>query len=263
LHNASQKKYHNVASERSDHQVRKRTVSTFALKGIVASLERTIQKLDPPKQQTEWGEYYTFTNYSDAAFARKRKIVDDMLASVKPTPTLVWDIGANNGEFSVLAANRDINTVAFDIDPVAVDRNYRAISDEIQTKRMLPLVQDVANPSPGVGFMGTERESLFQRGPADVVMALAIIHHLAIGRNLPLPRIAEFLAATADHVIIEFVPKGDSKVDILLASRRDVFADYDPEHFEAAMGQYFKLVTKTPIAKSKRTMYLYKRKKTS
>jgi ribosomal protein L11 methylase PrmA len=262
LHNAAQKKYENTASERSDHQVKKRSVSTFALKGIVASLERTVQKLEAPKQHTEWGDYYTFTNYSDTAFAKKRTIVDDMLASVSPKPNMVWDIGANNGEFSVLAANRDIDTVAFDIDPIAVDRNYRASSDEVQRQRMLPLVQDVANPSPGLGFMGTERESLFQRGPADVVMALAIIHHLAIGRNLPLPRLAEFLAATAKHVIIEFVPKGDSKVDILLASRRDVFAEYDAEHFEAAMSEHFKLVKKTPISKSKRTMYLYKRKTT-
>lgn len=261
LHNASQKKYQNTASERPEKQVKRRIVSTFALKGIIASLERTVQKLDAPKQQTEWGEYYTFTNYSDDAFARKRTIVDDMLKSIRPKPGLVWDIGANNGEFSVLAANRGINTIAFDIDPIAVERNYRASSDETQTKHMLPLVQDVANPSPGSGFMGTERESLFQRGPADAVMALAIIHHLAIGRNLPLPRIAEFLAATGEHVIIEFVPKGDSKVDILLASRRDVFAEYDAKHFESAMSEHFTLVKKAPIAKSKRTMYLYKRQK--
>jgi hypothetical protein len=108
--------------------------------------------------------------------------------------------------------------------------------------------------------MGTERESIFERGPADVVMALAIIHHLAIGRNLPLPRLAEFLAATGKQVIIEFVPKGDSKVDILLASRRDVFPTYDEKHFEQAMSQYFTLVEKKPIQSTKRTMYLYKRK---
>lgn len=262
LHNASQKKYQNVASERSDHQVKKRTVSTFALNGIISSLENTVKKLQAPKQHTEWGDYYTFTNYSDKAFERKRKIVQDMLRSVTPKPSVVWDIGANNGEFSVLAANDGIYTVACDIDPIAVERNYRASSDETQLRNMLPLVQDVANPSPGTGFMGTERESLFERGPADVVMALAIIHHLAIGRNLPLPRIAEFLAATGQHVIIEFVPKGDSKVDILLASRRDVFAEYDETHFEQAMGEHFKLVTKTPIAKTKRTLYLYKKKST-
>jgi ribosomal protein L11 methylase PrmA len=260
LHNSSQRRHQNEASERQDHQVKQRRVSEFALKGIVASLENTIRSLKAPKQQTEWGDYYTFTNYSDASFKRKRTIVQDMLRSVKPTPKVVWDIGATNGEFSVLAADDDIYTIAWDIDPVAVERNYRAQGNEAQTNNMLPLVQDVANPSPGTGFMGTERESLFQRGPADVVMALAVIHHLAIGRNLPLPRLAEFLAATGKHVIIEFVPKGDSKVDILLASRRDVFPHYDAMHFEEAMGQYFTLVTKTPINKTKRTMYLYKRR---
>jgi hypothetical protein len=260
LHNASQKKYQNIASERTDHQVKRRSVSEFALKGIVSSLENTIKSLEAPKQQTEWGDYYTFTNYSDKSFERKRKIVQDMLRSIKPKPVVVWDIGANNGEFSVLAANDGMYTVACDIDPVAVERNYRAKSDETQTANMLPLVQDVANSSPGLGFMGTERESIFERGPADVVMALAIIHHLAIGRNLPLPRLAEFLAATGKQVIIEFVPKGDSKVDILLASRRDVFPTYDEKHFEQAMSQYFTLVEKKPIQSTKRTMYLYKRK---
>lgn len=260
LHNSSQKRHQNEASEHSDHNVKQRRVSEFALKGIVASLENTIRHLQAPKQQTEWGDYYTFTNYSDASFKRKRAIVQEMLRSVKPTPKVVWDVGANNGEFSVLAADDGIYTIACDIDPVAVERNYRADGNEEQTNNMLPLVQDVANPSPGLGFMGRERESLFQRGPADVVMALAIIHHLAIGRNLPLERIAEFLAATGKHVIIEFVPKGDSKVDILLASRRDVFPHYDAKHFEAAMSQYFTLVTKTPINKTKRTLYLYKRR---
>jgi ribosomal protein L11 methylase PrmA len=150
--------------------------------------------------------------------------------------------------------------VAMDIDPIAVDRNYRASSNELQQHNMLPMVQDCVNPSPGSGFMGTERESLLQRGPADVVMALAVIHHLAIGRNLPLPRVAELLAAAGKHVIIEFVPKSDSKVKILLASRRDVFAQYDAGHFEAAMAKHFKLVKAEPIKNSERTLYLYKRK---
>lgn len=260
LHNVSQKRYQNIGSEKPQKATTKRTVSEFALKGIVSSLENAVKNLKAPKQQTEWGDYYSFTNYSDKAFARKRVIVKELLEQVKPKAKVVWDIGANNGEFSVLAADMGSYTVAMDIDPIAVERNYRAPGSDGQTHNMLPLVQDCADPSPGTGFMGTERESLFQRGPADVVMALAIIHHLAIGRNLPLPRIADLLAATGKHVIIEFVPKGDSKVDILLSSRRDIFTDYDAKHFEAAMGEHFKLLTKTPIAQTKRTVYLYKRK---
>jgi hypothetical protein len=258
LHNSSQKKYQNIASDKPEAPVRRRKVSQFALEGLIGSLESAVKKLKAPKQQTEWGDYYTFTNYTDDAFERKRKLVKDLLKKVSPKPAMVWDIGANNGEFSVLAAEMGAYTLAMDIDPVAVDRNYRTKGDEAQTNLMLPFVQDCADPSPGTGFLGTERESLFERGPADVVMALAIIHHLAIGRNLPLSRIAEFLSKTAKHVIIEFVPKSDSKVKILLASRRDVFAEYDIEHFEAAMETYFKPVEKIRIKNTERTLFLYK-----
>lgn len=260
LHNASQKKYQNIASEKGTGAVNQRKVSTFALKGIISSLESSVKKLRPPQQKTEWGDYYTFTNYSEKGFEYKRKLVKQMIDSIKPKPQMVWDMGANNGEFSVIAADSDIYTVAMDIDPLAVERNYRAKANEQQKAKMMPLVQDCINPSPANGFMGQERDSLFERGPADVVMGLAIIHHLAIGRNVPLDRLAELFARLGKHVIIEFVPKGDSKVDILLASRRDIFSDYDIEHFEAAMGKHFKLITKEPIKQTKRTLYLYKRK---
>ena len=258
LHNASQKKFQNQASESGPGKVTQRKVSRFALDGIIGSLERSVQGLRPPHAKTEWGDYYSFTNYSDAGFKRKREMVQAMLDKVTPRPKLVWDMGANNGEFSSLAADEGIYTVAFDIDPVAVERNYGAPAAADQP--MLPLVQDVVNPSPANGFMGRERESLFERGPADVVLALALVHHLAIGRNLPLERVAELFATLGRQVIIEFVPKGDSKVDILLASRRDIFTDYDADHFEAAFATYFTLVDKQPIKDTKRTLYLYKRK---
>ena len=260
LHNASQKKYQNVAADKGTGSVKKRSVSTFALQGIIGSLENTIKKLQPPHVSTEWGDYYTFTNYSEKGFEYKRQLVAEMLEAVTPKPQVVWDMGANNGEFSVLAAERDMYTVAMDIDPLAVERNYRAKANDQQANNMLPFVQDCINPSPSNGFMNQERDSLFDRGPADVAMGLAIIHHLAIGRNVPLTRLAELFSKLGKHVIIEFVPKGDSKVDILLASRRDIFEDYDIEHFEAAMSEHFKLVRKAPIKQTKRTLYLYKQK---
>jgi hypothetical protein len=261
LHSASQKRYENIGSTKGVGAVPKRKVSTFALEGIMASLEKSVRALRPPHQKTEWGNYYTFTNYSDAAFKKKQKLVRDLLGKVSPAPKMVWDIGANNGEFSVLAAEMGAYTVAFDIDPVAVGRNYNHRDDKTDGL-MIPLVQDCTNPSAAVGWLGKERDSLCERGPADVVLALAIIHHLAIGRNLPLRHVAEFFAAAGDHVIVEFVPKEDSKVQILLASRQDIFDEYDAEHFEAAMSQYFKLIEKKPIQHSKRTLYLYKKKRT-
>lgn len=258
LHSASQKRYENAGS--SQTKVPARKVSTFALEGIMGSLERTVAALRPPRQNTEWGNYYTFTNYSDAAFKRKQKLVSELLGAIAPTPKTVWDMGANNGEFSVLAAEMGAYTLACDIDPVAVGRNY-AHRDGKNDDKMLPLVQDCTNPSTNIGWMGKERDSLFERGPADAIMALAIIHHLAIGRNLPLEHIAEFFAAIGNHLIIEFVPKEDSKVQVLLASRKDIFPEYDIEHFEAAMDKYFTLVEKKSISQTKRTLYLYKKKR--
>lgn len=260
LHSKAQDKYKNIASDKPDQAVPERKVSRFALEGIVSSLENTIKKLKLPKQQTEWGDYYSFTNYSDSGFDKKRNMVRSYLDAVTPNPKTVWDIGANNGEFSSLAAEKDIQTIAFDIDPLAVERNYLNREVFSHTENMLPLLQDVLNPSPSNGFLGAERDSLQDRGPADVVMALALIHHLSIGRNMPFDHVANLLATIGKNVIIEFVPKEDSKVKILLASRRDVFPDYHEKGFETAMSKHFKLVKSQKIQGTKRTLYLYKRK---
>src|SRR5690606_7989277 len=124
---------------------------------------------------------------------QKKKLVEAMLGQVSPAAKTVWDIGANNGEFSEIAATLGAYTVAFDIDETAVSRNYHAKRSEAVKSCMLPLVQDLINPSPGLGWAHHERMSLVERGPADVVLALALIHHLAIGNNVPFTKIAAFL----------------------------------------------------------------------
>ncbi len=257
LHNASQRRFQKsgAKTDTEAREVKTRPMSTLALQGLMASLSRTVNSLKPPASQTEWGNYYDFTNYTDAGFKEKHAMVEKFMEQISPKPLMVWDFGANNGEFSQIAAKHNVYTIAWDIDPIAVGRNYL---HQENTAHMLPLIQDCVNPSPSLGWMGTERDSLFKRGPADVVFVLALIHHLAIGRNLPLAHIAEFLAATGKHIIIEFVPKGDSKVDILLASRKDIFPDYDIEQFEAAMAKYFVLVEKQSIPHTKRTLFLFK-----
>jgi len=259
LHNSSQRRFEKsgAKSDTEAQEVKVRPMSPLAFQGLMASMERTVKSLKPPVSQTEWGNYYDFTNYTEKGFKEKHSMVTKFIKEVSPTPQMVWDFGANNGEFSQIAAGQGIQTVAWDIDPIAVGRNYL---HKEHTDRMLPLIQDCVSPSPALGWMGTERESLFERGPADITMMLALIHHLAIGRNLPLPRVADFLASTSKHVIIEFVPKGDSKVDILLASRKDIFPDYDIEHFQAAMEQHFKLVKMQKIPHTKRTLFLFKKK---
>lgn len=253
LHERSQRKHQGSGTEAATAPTRK--VSKFALGGLMSSLETSVTAMRPPKVATEWGEYYEFTNYNDKAFKDKAKLVESFLGQLKSEPKLAWDIGANNGEFSELAAKRGAYTIAWDIDAKAVAANYQR-SDKYD-ELMLPLVQDVAVPSPSIGWELNERASLLERGPADVVFALAVVHHLAIGRNVPLPKVAELMSKIGKSVIIEFIPKSDSKVKHLLASRKDIFPDYDLENFEKAMGKYFKLVSKKQITNSHRWLYLY------
>jgi ribosomal protein L11 methylase PrmA len=145
--------------------------------------------------------------------------------------------------------------VAFDIDPAAVERNYRRVRAEGE-RNILPLRMDLTNPSPALGWAHRERLSLEQRGPADALLALALLHHLAIGHNLPLERVAGFLAQLGRTLVIEFVPKSDSQVQRMLRSRPDIFPQYTREGFEAAFSRSFHIDTVTPVAGSERLMYL-------
>ncbi len=232
-------------------------VSKTGLVGILRSLRKTVQKLEWKPRGTEWADYYQETNYSKSSFDAKLQIVRNYLQLINAR--LVWDLGANTGRFSRLAEELGAMTVAFDIDPAAVDIHYRALRDRGGTS-ILPLMLDLTNPSPGLGWQSQERESIVDRGPADCLMALALIHHLAISNNVPLDRIADFFAAMGRNLIIEFVPKSDSQVQRLLQSRKDIFNTYTREHFEKAFSEFFAIVRCDPVTGSERTLYLMKSK---
>jgi ribosomal protein L11 methylase PrmA len=228
-----------------------------AILGLVDNLESLVQGLKWTPDGTEWANYYEDTNYSSESMDSKHKLVVEFLESIAPRPQMVWDLGANNGEFSSLASKRGMMTVAWDIDPAAVEKNYITRKSD---PKMLPLVQDLTNPSPSIGWSNAERDSLAQRGPVDAVMALALIHHLAIGNNVPLEMIADFLAKVSQNLIIEFVPKEDSQVQRLLASREDIFSRYDIENFRKAFGRMFDLTIEREIPGSKRTLFMMRKK---
>lgn len=251
-HAASQKKH-----EDRRKSARDTTISSRAMVGIVDSLRGCVRKLKWKPAGTEWGSYYSDTNYSDASLARKRELVAALLAQTDATT--VWDLGANNGFFSRVASDRGLFTISSDIDPVAVEKNWREVKEKGE-QNLLPLLMDLTNPSPDLGWDHAERTSFLGRGPADTVLALALIHHLAISNNVPLPRLAGFFARAGRWLIIEFVPKGDSQVDRLLATREDVFPDYHEAGFEAAFSQEFDIVSSESIEGSKRTLYLLKRR---
>lgn len=231
--------------------------SKNALLGLIDSLEAVVKSLHWKPAGTEWADYYDATNYTRAAFDAKSERVASFLAQADPQ--IVWDLGANNGVFSRLAMARGAQTIAFDIDPAAVEQNYRQCRSAKETL-MLPLVMDLTNPSPALGWAHRERSSMLARGPVDLVMALALVHHLAISNNVPLPLVAEFMANAGRWAIVEFVPKSDSQVKRLLSTRKDIFDQYNQEGFEEAFALYFNTERKAPIPGSQRTLYLFKRK---
>jgi hypothetical protein len=173
--------------------------------------------------------------------------------------SVVWDLGANVGTYSDLAAGPGREVIAFDQDPAVVELHWRNLSAEARAS-VLPLVMDLTNPSPSLGWAHEERRSLLQRGPADVAMALALIHHLAVGNNVPLPRVAALLADAGRRLIIEFVPREDPMVQQLLAGRKDIFGGYTLDGFRAAFGERFTTLEEAPVADSLRTIFLLERR---
>jgi ribosomal protein L11 methylase PrmA len=224
--------------------------------GLIDSLDSTIRKLDWKAGGTEWGNYYDITNYSDAAFEHKKQLVREWSAKVKPA--LVWDLGANNGVFSRVAGEGGAFVVSSDIDPTAVEQNYRQMKEE-KTQNLLPLLLDLTNPSPSIGWANEERDSFGRRGPSDMVLSLALIHHLAISNNVPLLQVADFFAGLGKCLVIEFVPKSDSQVQKLLISREDIFPTYTRDGFEAAFQQRFNITEAVNVRESERVLYLMER----
>jgi hypothetical protein len=250
LHARTQKRY--AGKEVSREEV-KGKVSKQSLIGLLDSLRNTVKGLSIKTTGTEWAEYYDATNYSETAFEEKKSIVSRFIERVDPST--LWDLGANNGEFSRLASDRGIFTVAFDVDPNAISKAYIQARKD-REENLLPLVMDLTNPSPGLGWGHRERQSLMDRGPVPMALALALVHHLAISNNVPLPKLAQFFREICEYLVIEFVPKSDSQVQRLLASREDIFDEYTVDGFEAAFGSYFETLEKQSVPESERILYL-------
>ena len=236
---------------------KKAGMSPARLQALVASLRSTVRRLDWQPAGTEWADYTENTNYDEAATNAKAALVERFLAAA--APKRVWDLGANTGRYSRIAADGGAWVLAPDGDPAAAERHYRALEKSVRA-RIMPLVIDLANPSPDLGWNGLERASFIGRANADVSLALALVHHLAIGRNIPLPDVAQLMARLSSELIIEWVPKEDSQVRRLLASRRDVFADYTEAGFRAAFEARFELVEEAPIPGTVRILMRYRRR---
>jgi SAM-dependent methyltransferase len=250
LHSKAQERFREAASRRSTSP----RLSRASMTRILDDLRATIEGLAWNPERTQWADYYLKTNYSEEAMEMKRRFVASVVDEIRPVQ--VVDLGANTGEFSTIAARAGAYVIATDIDHGAVELCFRRASAE-KDRKILPLVVDLTSPTPAVGWMNVERASFLGRcsGKTDLVLALALVHHLVIGNNVPLRSVIELLARTGTNAVVEFVEKRDSQVQRLLASREDIFGDYSETGFENALSGIFRIVRKQPIAGAHRVMY--------
>lgn len=237
-------------------KINKRKITKLGLLGLLDNLNSLIKKLEWSPIKTEWGDYYNQTNYSDAATKHKAEIIKRFIGETQAK--LVWDMGGNNGFYSRIISSLGAQAICFDIDPVAVETNYQKVKKD-KSGLILPLLQDLTNPSPALGWEQNERCGLQERANADLVMALALIHHLAISNNVPLERIAEYFSNLGEYLIIEFVPKEDSQVHRLLASREDIFPQYEMSSFKKYFSRYYHILEECPVLETCRTIFLMKK----
>lgn len=231
-------------------------LSKQKLLNLISSLESLIQKLKLPEQRSTWSEYYDEA-HSKKYLEEKRNIILQWIDQLQNISTAA-DLGGNTGEFSKLLAEKNIQTITTDFDPYCINHLYQ----EIKTNRLpniQPLVLDLSDPSPAIGVNNEERNSFIDRCEVDLVMALALIHHLAIGKNIPFEMVADFFSRVGKNLIIEFVPKEDEKIKIMLQQKKDIYTYYTLENFEEAFEKYFDIKTKQAIPSSERILYLMSR----
>lgn len=220
---------------------------------LTVNLSDTISSLKWAPTGTEWGEYYDKA-VSKAYFIEKEKIIRKYYLQLNANKVL--DLGSNDGTFSKIAKEYSSNVFSFDIDPACVEKNYLMLKAD-KNRAILPLMLDITNPEPGIGWMNQERSAILKRINVDTVMALAIIHHLAISNNLPLDLLSHFFySLSGKNLIIEFVPKTDEKVQILLRNREDIFPDYTLENFIKTFSNHFKVIAQTPVLPTERVLFL-------
>ena len=256
LHARAQRRGANEPPPAAGAEKRERRISETGQRALLDSLRRTVEGLRW-KVSSHWSEYASTTSYSEAGTASKGQIVREMLGAV--AGATAWDLGANTGVYSAMAADAGYRVVAWDLDAASVEAHWRRVRGD-DNPGILPLILDLANPSPAIGWALRERASFLERGEPDVMLALALVHHLAIGNNVPLPDVARLFARMARHAIVEFVPKDDPMTRRLLAARRDIFEHYSIEGFREAFGREFHIVREASVADSPRTLFLLERR---
>lgn len=229
-----------------------------SLININVMIQNQISSLKRTKKITEWDNYYENSNYTLKSENEKQVIITKFLEKIKGDKNIGIDIGANDGKYSRLISRYFNNVISVDIDNNAVNRNYNLSKEN--NENILPLIFDFNNPTSDLGFACQERKSFQKRANVKLVVALALIHHIAISNNVPFLKIAEWFSYLGEYLIIEFVTKTDSQVKLLLKTRDDIFDEYSVENFETNFGEYFEIINKEKIIDSERILYFMVRK---
>ncbi|HNP61306.1 MAG TPA: class I SAM-dependent methyltransferase [Nitrospirales bacterium] len=240
-----------------DHSLAKASLPLSSFKAMLGKMSHWISQLKPlNKGGSTWGDYDKTCSYSSMETKSKKQFILEFAQKVQPS--LLWDFGCNTGEYSETALNGGArNVIGFDFDQGALEGSYyRAVERRLSFQA---LFMDAANPSPSQGWNGREREGLQSRASADAVLALALVHHLAIARNIPLVQVIKWLITLAPQGVIEFVPKNDPMVQELLSLRQDIFPDYTAEHFMALLTKKAVIIKSETVSKSGRLLVWFKR----
>lgn len=249
----------NLPAIMSKKNMKGKSISAFSknkLLNLVSHLQSIIGQLDN-SSKTTWSNYYKDSQYNSEYISGKEKIIRSMLQQLSGNKVL--DLGANDGFFSLLAAENNFEVIAVDNDEQCINNLYKKTRQQ-DISGILPLCIDISNPSASSGFANNERASFNERIQVDVVMALALIHHLVIGKNIPLNLIASYFSRLAPQLIIEFVPKEDNKVQLLLQNKKDIYTTYTKEEFEKIFLQHFKIISSNIIPGTSRRIYLMRKK---
>jgi hypothetical protein len=226
-------------------------------KQLIVANVRKMRKLvarlrwDPP--EGVWTAYGERNTYTDEDARRKDEFVRQVALSREWG--LVWDIGCNNGRYSRIAAEGARTVLALDADQGPVELLYRGLRDE-GNEKILPLTMNLADPSPALGWQGLERRTLSDRGRPDLVLALALVHHLAISANVPVKEIVDWLAGLGSSLVIEFPTREDPMVQKLLAPKREgLHPDYELRFFERCLGEAFAVERSERLQSGTRVLY--------
>lgn len=225
--------------------------STELIKANVRGLIKVVRKLSWNPPESGWVSYTECAHYDSVARESKSAFVRRALVAERRN--LVWDLGCNTGEYSLLAAEHADLVIAMDTDHQSIDRLHRRLSSG--PDNILPLVGNLADPSPALGWKCMERKTLEERGKPDLVIFLALIHHLVIRANIHVDELVNWLGDLRADLVIEFVEKSDPMVQRLLQNKEDLYADYDRINFERCLAMRFEIDRTAAICDGNRTLY--------